>query len=376
MNNTEKNKSSIKNILIIAAQEEGRMPGQRFRIEQYFKFLNEQNFKCNLSPLFNSKEVKILYSQGQFIKKILLIIKSIFIRYKDLKKVKKGHYDLIYIYRDALLIKSIFFEKKFKKTNTPIVYDFDDAIWLPDVSDANKKFAWLKNPNKTKKIIELSDLIITGNKYLANYAKQFNKNTIIIPTTVNTEQYKASDKTKDNNKPVVIGWLGSLTTIKHLKTVLPALKRLKQKYQDKIDFSFIGDGNFFDHDLDVSGKWWNPETELKDLSKFDIGIMPLPDDKWSKGKCGLKGLLYMSISIPAIISPVGVNVEIIDDGINGMLASTEDEWIEKISMLIDSEELRKTLGEAGRKTVIEKYSFEAQKENWLNAFQSLTDADK
>ena len=127
-------------------------------------------------------------------------------------------------------------------------------------------------------------------------------------------------------------------------------------------------------ELGIKGIGWNKEDEIKELSSFDIGIMPLPNDEWSSGKCGLKGLQYMALSIPTVMSPVGVNNEIIKDGENGVLADTKEEWVERISLLIDSRELREKMGAAARKTVVEKYSTESQKEVYLNSFNSLLKA--
>jgi glycosyltransferase involved in cell wall biosynthesis len=121
----------------------------------------------------------------------------------------------------------------------------------------------------------------------------------------------------------------------------------------------------------VKGQPWKKATEVTDLEEIDIGIMPLPDDEWAKGKCGLKGLQYMAFAIPAIMSPVGVNTEIIQDGVNGFLADSEDEWFEKLSILIESFELRKKMGEEGRKTVVGKYSVKANQQLYLKYFSDL-----
>jgi glycosyltransferase involved in cell wall biosynthesis len=123
--------------------------------------------------------------------------------------------------------------------------------------------------------------------------------------------------------------------------------------------------------LDIQVIKWNLNTEIDDLSEIDIGIMPLPDDEWSKGKCGFKGLQYMAMEIPTVMSAVGVNKEIIEDGSNGFLASTENEWIEKLSLLIESKELRNKFGVNGRKTVVEKYSVYSQKQRYLDDFSEL-----
>ena len=358
-------------ILIICGQELGLSPGQRFRFEQYLEFIKDNRIQYDISPLITQEDIKTLYSKGVFLKKALIFIKSLKKRFKDLKRIKSGEYDAVFMFREALMIRSIYFEKKIKKTGVPIILDFDDSIWLMDVSDANKKMAWLKNPAKTSKIIELSNLVITGNEYLQSYSKKINNNTIIIPTTIDTSLYKKTHAGKTDDDTVIIGWSGSITTLKHFKTALRILIKLKKKYRKKIKIEVIGDGNYANRVLEIKGKWWKAETEVKDLSRFDIGIMPLPDDKWTWGKCGLKGLQYMALEIPTVMSPVGVNTEIIRDGVNGFLATTGEEWVEKLSLLIESPELREKLGKAGRQTVVEKYSLEANKQKWLDAFKSV-----
>jgi glycosyltransferase involved in cell wall biosynthesis len=191
----------------------------------------------------------------------------------------------------------------------------------------------------------------------------------MIPTTIDTkEYYPIRKKTRDK---ICIGWSGSVTTIPHLKTQMEALRQIKKKYSEKVYFKIIGDANFYDDELDVKGLAWKKEKEIEELSEFDIGIMPLPDSEWAKGKCGLKGLQYMSLEIPTIMSPVGVNSEIIIDGENGFLADSTNEWVSKLSLLIESEALRKELGIKGRQTVLNKYSVEANKQLYLKYFNSL-----
>ncbi|PCH68746.1 MAG: hypothetical protein COC01_03150 [Bacteroidetes bacterium] len=133
----------------------------------------------------------------------------------------------------------------------------------------------------------------------------------------------------------------------------------------------IGDKNYNNDELDIIGIDWNKDDEIKELSSFDIGIMPLPNDEWSNGKCGLKGLQYMALEMPSIMSPVGVNNEIINDGINGFLATTVDEWVEKLSLLINSQELRERIGKEARQTVLERYSVESQKSKYLTYFNEV-----
>ena len=219
----------------------------------------------------------------------------------------------------------------------------------------------------------MAALVIAGNEFLANYALNFNKNVIIIPSTIDTEKYTIKEAKAE--KEIVIGWSGSFSTIEHFETAKEALKAIKDRYNDKVVFEVIGDPNYRCDILGIIGKAWDANTEVEDLQYFDIGIMPLPDNEWTKGKCGMKGLQYMAAGIPTIMSPVGVNSKIIEDGENGFLAATTEEWINKLSLLIDSAELRKKFASNGRKEVERKYSIDANKEKYIAAMQMVLEKD-
>lgn len=353
-------------ILFVAQHRPDRSPSQRFRFEQYLSCLKSHGFDYDFSYLIGEEDDKVFYKPGNLFRKSAIFLKAAIKRFGDV--CNANQYDIIFVQREAFMTGSTWFEKRFSKSKAALVFDFDDAIWNHDVSEGNKSFAWLKDAAKTQRIISYSDLIIAGNRYLADYAAQYNSNVLIIPTTIDTEEYQPHKVQRDPNK-VVVGWSGSITTIKHFELATPFFTALKSKYGDRMEISVVGDGTYRNDSLGIVGKPWNKSTELSDLNRFDIGIMPIPNDDWSKGKCGLKGLQYMALSIPAVMSPVGVNSEIIQDGINGFLADSSDEWVEKLSRLIESPGLRQQLGEAARKTVLEHYSVESQKNNYLNAFE-------
>jgi glycosyltransferase involved in cell wall biosynthesis len=357
----------MKKILFIVNNRKDRSPGQRFRFEQYLAHLEENGFQCDFSPLLNEKDDKLFYAPGNYVQKVFILLKSYWKRLQNLRVASQ--YDVIFVFREALYTRSIFFEKQFAK-RSKVIFDYDDSIWMQNVSEANKRFAFLKNAAKTKDIIRISHLIFAGNEYLAAYARPLNKNVTIIPTTIDTVEYQAKTVEKNPNI-VVIGWSGSVTTIQHFAYAIPALKRIKEKYGDTVEIRVIGDGNYKQAELGIQGLPWVKATELEDLSHFDLGIMPLPDDEWAKGKCGLKGLQYMALEIPTIMSPVGVNTEIIQDGENGFLAKTEDEWVEKMSQLIENKALRTHMGKAGRKTVVDKFSVEAWKDEYVKQIGRL-----
>ena len=352
-------------VLFIAMHRKLRSPSQRFRFEQYFEILESQGIEYEFSYLISEKDDKVLYAPGNYIGKLIIFIKSWIQRSKDVKRADE--FDYIFIQREAFMTGSINFEKKFANSKAKLIFDFDDSIWLRDKNEANRKLSFLKNPAKTAKIISLCDSIVAGNQYLADYAKQYNKNVVIIPTTIDTEWYKP--KTKTDNTRIIIGWSGSFTTIKHFESAIEALTKIKAKYRGRISFKVIGDSKYHHEPLEIIGQEWEANTELEDLEDIDIGIMPLPNLDWTRGKCGLKGLQYMGLAIPTIMSPVGVNTEIIEDGVNGFLAETPDEWVDKLSQLIDAPELRRKLGTAGRETVVNYYSVEANKEKYLGLFE-------
>ena len=353
-------------ILFLTVHRPDRSPSQRFRFEQYITFLNQNGFECTHAFLLDETSDKIFYSKGKILGKLRIVLNSFFKLWR--LSSRANEYDFIFIQRETFMLGTSFFEKRFAKSKAKMIFDFDDSIWLLDVSNANKGFAWLKNPNKTAEIISVSDVVVGGNPYLCDYAKRFNENVKLIPTTIDTIEYTNKG---NKNTSICIGWSGSLTTLKHFDHASPFLKKLKEKYGDKISIKAIGDANYRNEALNVISLPWKKENEVEELSTFDIGIMPLPDDKWASGKCGLKGLQYMALEIPTVMSPVGVNSEIIQDGVNGFLASTEEQWIEKLSRLIESKELREKMGKAGRKTVEEKYSIESQKSNYLKLFKEL-----
>ena len=355
----------MKKVLFIGMHRPNRSPSQRFRFEQYFDFLKEKGFECHLSYIISKKDDKILYRNGYYFSKLRIFISSILKRHRHLRKAK--NYDYIFIQREAFMTGSTYFERKLSELNIPLIYDFDDAIWLEDESSHHGLLSKLRNPRKTKDIIELADIVIVGNEYLADFASQLNDNVLIIPTTIDTNWYKPS--VKSTTEPIIIGWTGSFSTIKHYNEIIPVLLKIKSKYKERIEFSVIGDPSFSHNKLGIQGKKWEAESEVEDLEGIDIGIMPLPDNDWTRGKCGAKGLQYMGLAIPAIMSSVGVNKDIIQDGVNGFLADTDEEWFNKLCQLIESDELRSKLGAAGRETVVSLYSIEANKEKYLKLFE-------
>ena len=349
-------------ILFVSVHPPGRVPSQRFRFEQYVDFLREEGFETEFAPVMRQDEYDALYTEGRHLRKARIAARGLARRVLDAARASRYH--VVVVQREAVQLGTALFERAFAASRAALVYDFDDAVWLAHTSEANRRLAWLKRPEKTAKIIELADMVFAGNDYLADYARGLNDAVRVVPTTIDTNTYLPAPR-QQRNSAVCIGWSGSLTTLPQFELVLPVLRRVKERFEAKVRFRVIGDAGYRDESLGIVGSAWRPETEVQDLAEFDVGLMPLPDDAWSRGKCGLKGLQYMALGIPPVMSPVGVNTKIVNDGDNGLLAGSPEEWLEKLSILVESGELRARLGRAARETVEREYSVEANKGRYL-----------
>lgn len=354
-----------KKILFIAPYPFDEAPSQRFRFEQYFNFLRENNFDVHFSPFLDQKTWKTLYSEGNVLRKMFGVIRSFLKRFILLFTLYK--YDYVFIHREASHIGPPVFEfliaKVFRKKYN---YDFDDAIWLPNYSETNARFHRLKAYWKVRYCIKWAGSISAGNDYLANYARKFNSNVQVIPTTIDTENHH-NLITDYYQEKLVIGWTGTHTTMRYLDYIVPVIKELEKKY----DFEFLVISNEAPayHLKSLRFLKWKRETEITDLARISIGVMPLEMDIWSEGKCGFKGLQYMSLGIPALMSPVGVNTQIVSHEVNGFLPVKLEEWKNQLEMLLTDIDLRKKIGEAGKKTIDERYSVQSNQSNYLSLFQ-------
>jgi glycosyltransferase involved in cell wall biosynthesis len=323
-----------------------------------------------LSNIISEEDDVALYQKGSYFSKLKIALKSYKIRRADVKRAKE--FDLIVICREAILTRSIRFERRLAKSGVPTVFDFDDAIWVKDVSAGNKWLAFLKNASKINEILPLCDHVTAGNQYLADYAKKYNPNVTIIPSTIDTERYIPLERT---NKKVTIGWVGSHTTVKHFELVESVYERLLKKYGDRIQFKVIGDTSYSNSKLNIVGEPWCNEMEVELFNSIDIGVMPLDEDEWTKGKCGMKGLLYMSVAKPSVMSAVGMNIDIVDHKVNGFTPIGHDHWFEALCDLIESPELREKVGKEARKTIVDRYSKQANQSKYLNLYNTLCEVE-
>lgn len=341
-------------ILFLVPEDEAGAASVRMRVGQFIGEFNKFNISCKVEPFVNKRFQKILFSKGAVVqlKKLTFFILATGRRIRIL--FETINYDLVFVHRHIFpfgpavfeyIIKSVFRKK--------IIYDFDDAIFLPVKTEANSSIAALKfNAIKIRQIIQLSDRVIAGNNYLREFALRYNKNVIVIPTVIETVKYTESILSKQRNK-LVIGWIGSHGTTQYLSEYLDVFMELAEKYNN-LEFNFIGYQGQVDHPQFKIYSWSQSE-EISLIKQFDIGINPLPDNSFTRGKCGFKIIQYMAAAIPSVVSPVGANRDIVVDGETGYFAKTRAEWFEKLSILSDNKDLRKRMGNAARERAKGKY---------------------
>jgi glycosyltransferase involved in cell wall biosynthesis len=346
----------------------GQAASQRFRFEQYFSTLKEKGIEFETFPFWSLSPWSILYKDGFGLKKAIFLLVGFFKRFFLLFSLFRSEY--IFIHREATPIGPPWFEWIVARIlRKKMIYDFDDAIWLPNTSSENTIASRLKWHKKVAKICKWSHSVSCGNQYLCDFAKQYNKQVYLNPTTIDTENIHNpslySPKMKSDN--VTIGWTGTHSTLKYLEPIIPVIKSLEKKFQG-LRFVVIADKNPRYDFSSFCYVPWNKQSEIQDLLQFDIGLMPLRADLWANGKCGFKALQYMAIQVPSIASPVGVNTSIIENGKDGFLCYSEDEWYNTLSMLIEDNNLRKNIGENGRNKIINHYSVTSNANNFLSLF--------
>ena len=354
-------------VVFITPYPKGIAPSQRFRFEMYYDILGKKGITIKQYSFTSKKGYSRLYDKKYLVKVWIVLIGSI-------KRICHLFFalgaDLIFLHREAAPIGPPWFEYLAARVfGKKIIYDFDDAIWMSDPNRVKDISSSIRSRSKVIKIIKWSWKVSVGNKFLAEYAKKHNPNTYIIPTIVDTENKHNPTRHSTNiSEKLKIGWTGSHSTAIYIESIFEELNRLHNDYS--FEFIFISNQPPKKNFSWIHYIKWSPETEINDLAKIDIGLMPLENTNWERGKCGFKLIQYMAMGIPAIGSDVGVNSEIISDNENGMLVDSNSSFVKKIKQLLSDSLLVNKLKINGRNTIVEKYSKIANQEDFLKLFSS------
>jgi len=316
--------------------------GHRFRVEQYFPYLIAHQVEPKWQPLSGSwKERLILYRE-------------------------LPSFDVVCIQRRLLPpFEFYWIRKKSKK----VLFDLDDAIMYRSSSSPHPhslsrrlKFRWM---------VKGSDVVTVGNPFLKNEVLRVDraKKVFVIPTSIDMNLYPQR-KGITHRQEIVLGWIGTKANLKYLKRLESVFETIRQRFP-QVKLKIVSNDFYDSSSLPLIKKPWKLEDENRDLISFDIGLMPLSDDPWSKGKCGLKIIQYLSVGVPVVCTPVGMNSDIVKDGENGFWAMNHQEWVDRLSTLIQNPELRYQMGLKGIETVEKEYSLAVTSEKFLQVLQSL-----
>jgi glycosyltransferase involved in cell wall biosynthesis len=337
----------------------------RYRFTQFLPKLEQAGWQVSLQP-FMDEALFAMYNQpGRLPEKVIRTLRATLRRVVVLPYA--GKFDIIFLHKEAFPFGPPWMER-ILHNQTRVVYDLDDAFWThpPQFKQIGARF---RDPRRIEKMLAMCDHILAGNSFLAEHAQLYNTHVTIFPTVVDTERFYLRDEHADD--AITVGWIGRWSSSDYLEMLIPVFQRLVDRFP-QVRLHFVGaKGMPLPAGIPIEIIPWRLESEVEEIARFDIGIMPLPDDVYSRGKCGLKLLQYMSMGVPGVASPVGVNREIIQDGNNGFWASNEGEWFEKLSCLICDEALRKTLGLAGRRTVEDKYSLQVAAADFVHILDQV-----
>lgn len=351
-------------ILVLTLYDEQWADG-RIRVYQYLPILEAQGIEYRVIPVITkgfSRYGQLRYYLSAGLSALFRWLEVIFLGFK---------YDAILI-NNVLL--PLHLEKLIRASNKNIVYDFCDAPYLgydTDYVAPNLVRTLLTRSGKTwlSRMLKISSHVLVRSEHNKQFASHFCQDVTVIIGPVDTERYTPRESKKPDSSNIVIGWIGSPSTAPYVRLLENALRILSQR-SSQLVVELIGAAELRIEGVPVVIKKWDFESEVNDLQNFDIGIMPLPDNEWTRGKGGYKLLQYMACGIPCVASPVGINADLIQDGFNGFLARNEEEWIEKLSLLIENPDLRRKIGENGRAIADEKYSLRANASKFLAVFNT------
>ncbi|MBN2400223.1 MAG: glycosyltransferase family 4 protein [Candidatus Aminicenantes bacterium] len=337
------------------------MPSTRFRVLQYLPMLAERRVKFKVIAIEPSRCVPGMKKLCQFGHYLRVLVTA-------------WRYDLVFLQKPGFIINRWFYLKLLFRLQKKVIFDFDDAIFLDYKTGLARDEAWLK---KMAFILTHSSMVIAGNPYLSKFSKKYNQRVEIIPTPIDCEAYRPRHY-RPADPIVTVGWMGTESNLPYLFTLIPVIQSLLA--EDGIRFLIVTSPTAkpmaLTCDEKIVWKTWQAETEIEDLRLFDIGIMPLLDNDYTRGKCGFKLLQYMAVGIPVLASPVGMNREIVQERINGFLVADHDEWLDKLRALCADENLRNRMGKAGREIAIKKYSLGNFSGPWISLLQKVGAREK
>ncbi len=337
--------------ILFFTQSGARGASSRYRVCQFLPFLTAQGWTCRVAPAVSERFHNVYFHSRSFLWKALF---SLWIALRRLLQLTMVPFaDVVFVQKSLLPPGWPPLEPFVARLAKKLVFDFDDAIFLPPPSGIYRA-----TPASARKMFQTrvarADLVIAGNPFLAQQATGMARRVEVLPTVVDTRRF--SLRPDRQNTPLVVGWMGSPSTAFYVEDLLPVLEEVSRTAA--VAWFFTGARNIKTGSLSAVREDWNYETEVARLQSFDIFISPLRDTPWEQGKCGLKALMAMSAGLPVVASDAGVHREIIRHGENGFLARGPEDWKTCLIKLLKDDALRTKMGRAARATVVQSYSLD------------------
>ncbi len=324
----------------------------RYRVFQYLPHLEALGVHCTVQSFMDQQMYALSFSEGKTLKKLWAAVKATVARLWKLRHFRR--YDIIYMQRELLPFGAPWVERALKVVGARLVFDYDDALFIKKPS----RYSWiatlLRSSDKVFDLFRLSKRVVAGNDWLRDKAIEHGGNAVTVEVAEDTDRIKMRTRHSDADD-IVIGWLGSNSTVKYLRLIEPVLHRISSQYP-QVRFEIVGGGDFDFGDLPVTHTPWSLDGELEALQRFSIGLMPLPLEEWSRGKSGGKARTYMAAGVPAVCTAIGYNLELIMHGKTGFLCTSEDDWEAVLCELIVNCNLRQGIAEAARRNVEERFA--------------------
>ena len=325
----------------------------RYRVFQYIPYLEELGIECRVQSFMDERMYRASLAPGATGRKLVMTLWAVAKRLGELLRHKR--YDVIYMQRELLPVGPPLIETLLKKQGSVLVFDYDDALFIKQPSRYNPLATLFRSPEKTIEILRLVDCTIAGNDWLRDSAEKVGGKAVTIEVAEDTRRFIApSQKFSRADRPVTVGWLGSPSTSKYLNEVADVLREVASAHPE-VRWEIMGGGDFAMDGVPWVLEDWSIEAERAALGRYDIGLMPLPDHEWSRGKSGGKARTYMASSVVPVVSAIGYNCELIRDGETGFLCRDKQEWREALEKLIGDAKLRQSIALAAHHDVEERF---------------------
>lgn len=351
---TEAAKRPLKVLFLTRYPVEGA--SSRYRVHQYLPQLEALGVRCTVQTFMDDAMYRLSFTPGRTGRKAWMTLLATLRRLRALLDWRE--YDLIYLQRELFPFGPPWVERMLRRRGAAMLFDYDDALFIKKPSRYNPIATLLRSSSKTLDIFRLVDCVVAGNDWLRDRAIAEGGRAVTFEVAEDTQRI-AMHPPHSNARPVTVGWLGSKSTVKYLRLIEPVLQDLARAHPD-LRFEIVGGGEFEMAGVPWVHTEWSLQAELEALRRFDIGLMPLPQEDWANGKSGGKARTYMAAGVVPVCQDIGYNRQLIRPGETGFLCTSHDEWRQTLERAIADASLRQRVAEAARADVEQRFSLAGQ----------------